>query len=385
MPSTPPPLPEQLQTPALLIHLDRVRHNLGAMRRFVAGDLSRWRPHIKTCKVAEVLALYLEAGVRRFKCATTREAEVLLRTATTAGHDIDVLFAMAQHGANLDHLQALAADQPNHRVAMISEDPTHAADLASRGLGVFVDIDPGYHRTGIQFGDRARIEAVTHAAGPGLRGLHCYDGHLHDDSPALRQLEAHEVYRELLTLAARLGIRGELITSGTPTFACALSFDGFRGLDGRDGLTHTISPGTVIYWDARSEELGIDGFRCAVEILARVISRPANDRFTLDAGSKALDAAAGTPCARLLEPLPVEIGIPSEEHLPIRMLVGHAPALGTTLRLVPRHVCPTVNLASEAVLLDGGAVTAIVPVTARGHETAPVAPATRSQDTRPQP
>ncbi|MFM1870741.1 MAG: hypothetical protein RL398_163, partial [Planctomycetota bacterium] len=45
------------------------------------------------------------------------------------------------------------------------------------------------------------------------------------------------------------------------------------------------------------------------------------------------------------------------------------PALGTLLHLVPRHVCPTVNLADDVVLLDHGRVVGIVPVRARGHET----------------
>ena len=62
---------------------------------------------------------------------------------------------------------------------------------------------------------------------------------------------------------------------------------------------------------------------------------------------------------------------PSEEHLPMLVERGPAPAIGTLLRLVPRHVCPTVNLADDAVLVQGGNVLRIVPVRARGHETLP--------------
>ena len=45
------------------------------------------------------------------------------------------------------------------------------------------------------------------------------------------------------------------------------------------------------------------------------------------------------------------------------------PPLGSLVRLVPTHVCPTVNLADEAVLIEGGQMQRIVPVRARGHET----------------
>ena len=50
---------------------------------------------------------------------------------------------------------------------------------------------------------------------------------------------------------------------------------------------------------------------------------------------------------------------------------GPPPPLGSLLRLVPRHVCPTVNLADEAALLRGGELTEVVAVAARGHETRP--------------
>jgi D-serine deaminase-like pyridoxal phosphate-dependent protein len=357
---------EELQTPTLLIHLDRVRYNLATMSQLLGGRMERWRPHVKTCKVPEVLTLLLQAGVSRFKCATTREAEVLVAVAgATAGATIDVLFAMAQHGSNLDRVCALAAAHPRHRFAVLTEDRDHAALLRKYSLSCFVDLDPGYHRTGIPLPEFERIAAVVAAAGPSLAGLHCYDGHLHDGTMADRTQKAQAIYAEFVALATRLSVRGELCTSGTPTFPAALSFAGFQGFH------HTVSPGTVVYWDARSDRLGIPGFLCAVEVQARVISRPTNDRFTLDAGSKALDAAAGNPCAEPRGDWHATALTPSEEHLPMRTAGGPAPPLGTLMRLVPRHVCPTVNLADDAVLLDAERIVGIVPVRARGHETLP--------------
>jgi D-serine deaminase-like pyridoxal phosphate-dependent protein len=357
--------PEDLQTPTLLIDLDAVRHNLATMRHYLDGRVERWRPHVKTCKVPEVLTMLVQEGVRRFKVATTRECEVLLAAAGRAR--VDVLFAMAQHGANLERVSALARKHGRHAFAMLSESPEHARALGELELGVFVDLDPGYHRTGIPLRDRERIDAVLAAAGPALRGLHCYDGHLHDGSAAERAAAARAVYAEFVALARALPQPGELVTSGTPTFPVALGYEPLQHFD------HTVSPGTVVYWDARSQELGIEGFACAVQVQARVISQPTRDRVTLDAGSKALDAAAGDPCAVALGPWHLRALTPSEEHLPMVVERGEAPPLGALLRLVPRHVCPTVNLADEAALLTDGKLLRVVPVRARGHETLPVA------------
>jgi len=355
--------PEQLQTPTLLIDLDAVRHNVATMKHYLDGDWRRWRPHVKTCKVAEVLELLLEAGVRRFKVATTRECELLVEVA--GKRPIDVLFAQAQHGANLERLAAIAQSHARHAFALLSEDAAHAADVAARRLGVFVDLDPGFHRSGVPLRDRERALAVVEAAGDALRGLHCYEGHLHDGTALERTAAARAIFAELVALARSLPRCGELVTSGTPTFTAALAYEPLRQFD------HTVSPGTVVYWDARSAELGVEGFACAVQVQARVIAAPAADRVTLDAGSKALDAASGDPCAVALGAFHLRALHPSEEHLPMVVERGPAPPLGALLRLLPRHVCPTVNLADEAGLIEGGELRAVVPVRGRGHETLP--------------
>ncbi len=354
---------EDLQTPTLLIDLDVVRHNLATMRHYLGGEMLRWRPHVKTCKVPEVIELLLEAGVRRFKAATTRECAQLLEQA--GKRQIDVLFAMSQHGANLDRAASLQRAHRRQRLSMLSEDPAHAQRVRDAGLGVFVDLDPGYMRSGLPLRDRDRAMAVVAAAGSAFLGLHCYEGHLHDDSMRERAEAARSIYAELVALARSMPNPGQLVTSGTPTFANALAYEPFREFD------HSVSPGTVVYWDARSARLGIEGFACAVHVQSRVVSAPAPDRITLDSGSKALDAAAGDPCATAIGPWSLRALKPSEEHLPMVVERGAAPEIGSLLRLIPRHVCPTVNLADEAVLVEGSKFLRVVPVRSRGHETLP--------------
>ena len=106
----------------------------------------------------------------------------------------------------------------------------------------------------------------------------------------------------------------------------------------------------------------------AAVVLARVVSRPRADVATCVAGSKSVAAEAGDPCAFVLGRPELEPLAPSEEHLPLRVRSGPAPARGTPLYLVPRHVCPTVNLAEEALLVDGGRVVGTEAVSARAHE-----------------
>jgi D-serine deaminase-like pyridoxal phosphate-dependent protein len=231
-------------------------------------------------------------------------------------------------------------------------------------LHLFIDLDPGFHRTGVPLQDRKRIYRIIEAAGLHLTGLHYYDGHLSRGTPQERQLQCAAVYGELLELVDELGRDDlELITSGTPTFSQALEFDGFAG------RRHTVSPGTIVYSDVRTEELGVLGFERAAHVLTRVVSSPFPDRVTCDAGSKAVDAAAGDPAVEVEGWPDLRALTPSEEHLPLLVQRLPGPKVGDLLELAPRHVCPTVNLADEAVLLEGERVVGVVPVAARGHET----------------
>ena len=93
-----------------------------------------------------------------------------------------------------------------------------------------------------------------------------------------------------------------------------------------------------------------------------------NEPVTCDAGSKSVAAEAGDPCAHVLGRPELVARTPNEEHLPLHVSAGPRPARGTMLQLVPRHVCPTVNLAEEAVLIEDGEVRDVVPVAARAHE-----------------
>jgi D-serine deaminase-like pyridoxal phosphate-dependent protein len=206
------------------------------------------------------------------------------------------------------------------------------------------------------------------AAGDSLAGVHFYDGHVRDATAAARQARCAPLYSELLATLRKLPVDAaglEIVTSGTPSFLQALAFPGFQGRN------HRVSPGTVVYWDTTSAGFGIEGFQPAVHVLARVISASTSDCVTLDAGSKAIDAAAGDPCADVVGWPGLVAQTPSEEHLPLLVRHGEPPKPGMLLQLVPRHVCPTVNLADEAVLLEGDSILRIVPVAARGHETAP--------------
>ncbi len=365
----PPALTERLLSPALIVYLDVVRTNIRTVLSHLGGDPNRWRPHVKTIKIPAVQAELVHAGIRHFKCATPREADCLARVLDAGGCSGDVLLAYPLVGPGLERLAEVASSHPHVRFSVLVESP-EAAREAPATLGLFVDLNGGMDRTGIPLSSPDTIDATFDAAGPRLRGLHAYDGDRSEPDPQARTRALERSYASLEALVRRQMARGhsvpELITAGTPAFLDAARTRAFEGLA---ETQHRVSPGTVVLHDLRSaeENPGLDLSPAAL-VFSRVISHPRSSRVTCDAGSKSMAAEAGHPIAAVLgRPEWVAQG-PSEEHLPLRVERGAAPARGTELLLVPRHVCPTVNLAEQAVLIESDKAPRIVAVEARAHE-----------------
>ena len=66
---------DEIDTPALVVYLDRVKENIRVLRNFVP-DVSRLRPHVKTNKSEEISRLLVDEGIMKFKCAHTDLVEI---------------------------------------------------------------------------------------------------------------------------------------------------------------------------------------------------------------------------------------------------------------------------------------------------------------------
>jgi D-serine deaminase-like pyridoxal phosphate-dependent protein len=359
---------EHVMTPALVLYPEIIASNVGRTLDLLDANPERWRAHIKTAKLAYTLRTLLDRGVRNFKCATTLE----LLTACESGAN-DVLVAYPVMGANAQRVREIADRCRQVRISVLAENELQIRQWIGSPVGIFLDINPGMNRTGIEQGNHSEVVELIRAirrAKLEFRGLHYYDGQFgHEDEPQ-RTRAAHAGYDRLMqsvTEAARNGFDvPELITAGSPTFSCSLSYEAFRGAP----FVHRISPGTIVYCDATSmAQLPAEyGYAPAAVVVTRVVSHPSRGMVTCDAGHKSVSADAGVPtCIVMGHPELRPMG-PSEEHLPMQVSSGAAPALGEVLYLIPRHVCPTVNNFDTALLVRNGEIQSMEKVSARGRE-----------------
>jgi D-serine deaminase-like pyridoxal phosphate-dependent protein len=361
---------EDVMTPALVVYPDIVASNLERTVELLGGDADRWRVHIKTAKLGYTVRMMVERGMRNFKCATTLELLVACQCGAA-----DVLLAYPSIGANARRVREIAEQFPRVRISALAENEEQVRQWRGSRVGIFLDINPGMNRTGIEESHGREVITLARAIGAGgleFRGMHYYDGQHRAPDERERTAAAHEGYDRLLEMVKeieRIGVRvPEVVTAGTPTLHCSLSYEGFRSA----GFIHRISPGTVVYSDASSlAQLPKEyGYRPAVLVLTRVVSHPRAGVVTCDAGHKAVSADAGVPtCVVAGHPELTPLS-PSEEHLPLEVQGGAAgPQVGEVLYLFPRHVCPTVNNFDDALLVRTGEIESVEKVTARGRET----------------
>ena len=340
----------EIDSPALLIYPDRVEENIRRMIR-LAGGPGKLRPHIKTHKLPEIVGMHLAQGISKFKAATIAEAEM----AASAGGK-DILLAYPPVGPKAARLAALARKFPQTRFAAVadSKEGIRQLDAALRGAGVkldvYLDVDCGMHRTGVAPDENGAglYRKLCEAASINPAGLHAYDGHLHDPNPSERSAKCDAAFAPVAALRDRL--RAEnlpapgIVVSGTPTFPMHARREGVE-----------CSPGTCVLWDqGYAAKLPDMDFLFAALVLARVVSKPGENRLCLDLGHKAVASEGPHPRVHFLNLPDAVARMHSEEHLVVETARAGELAIGDCLYGVPWHICPTVALHSQAVVVEQG-------------------------------
>ncbi len=348
---------DSVDTPQLLIDLDILDANLARMQADCRERDVHLRVHFKSLKCGG-LARYLSAkGVDGFLCAKLNEAEVLADAGIA-----DILVAnqivgpiKVRRAAELARRVKLAVcvDDADNVCALNS-----AVHAAGSLLGVFVEVNIGMNRCGVEPGDPALELVRLIARQPNLRfgGLQGYDGHLQmltdmaeKRRKCLEGLAALVATRELIE---RAGIPVPVVTGGgTGTSEFVTSFPGVSELQ----------PGSFLLMDAIYHRLRPD-FACSLSILTTVISRRPN-QYVLDAGSKAISADFGMPAIK---------GRPNEQLK--RLAEEHAivecsdpPGVGERREVFPAHCCATMNLHRNCVATRNGRIDALWPIEASGR------------------
>jgi len=356
---------ETLDTPSLVVDLDRLERNIARWAAYAKDAGVKLRPHGKTHKCVEIARRQLAAGAVGLTLAKTGEAEVMAR----AGVD-DIFLANEIVGEpKLPRLLALAR-KIRLRVGVDSMEVAaplaDAAAAAGATVDVMLEVDTGLGRCGVAPGEPllALAKAVARSRGLRLAGIFTYRGYRPDMEAAGRE-EGEIMVREAERLRSAGLAVDDVSVGSTPTGRPAARVPGVT----------EVRPGTYVFNDAMQVRWGsATPEECALVIVCRVISRPSRDVAVLDAGSKVLTAERG-PFSSKGDSHGVLRGYPDcqidrlwEEHGRVQLTEeARRLRVGDFVEVIPAHVCPTVNLARRLVCVRDGRVEATWDVAARAE------------------
>ncbi|MBO0778930.1 MAG: alanine racemase, partial [Ktedonobacteraceae bacterium] len=297
------------------------------------------------------------------------EAEVF---AAAGVNDIFVAYPIIGHEKAL---RAARLAQSCHLIVGVESEPgikqlSAAATELDTTLFVRVEIDSGLKRTGVAPAAAASLcRQVLAAPGLQLDGIFTFRGVSFADAPSKNPQALGEQEGTLMAnlaeqlRAADIPIK-EVSVGSTPTALSAAIVPGIT----------EVRPGTYVFFDRMTTRTGTSSEQeIALSILATVVSRPAPDMAVIDAGSKTFCGDI-VPANAGLEGYGVTTSGPqgtvvrmNEEHGIVRLEPGFAPQIGDKIAFFPNHVCTTVNLSDEIVVVQNGTVKDIWPVAARGR------------------
>ncbi|MFI4936736.1 MAG: DSD1 family PLP-dependent enzyme [Caulobacterales bacterium] len=359
-----------LNTPALVLDVEALDRNIGAMAGFAAANGLKLRPHAKTHKSVDIARRQIAAGALGVCCAKLGEAEALAE----GGIEGLLITSPVVGEAATQRLVALAARSPGLMASQDHPDAVAAIGAAAKAAGqrvtLLVDLDPGLRRTGVATAEDAVALARQIAGHEALTfgGLQFYCGaEQHIEAYADRREAIVQKTEKLLATIEGLkaaGLAPPIVTGGGT---------GTHAIDAELGVFTELQVGSYIFMDRQYGDCALregesQPFETALMIDARVISANHPTMVTIDAGLKAFATEAGSPPILSGAAEGSAYHFMGDEHGAIVPPRGTPPPkLGERLTLAAPHCDPTVNLYEAYHVVRGETLEAIWPVTARGR------------------
>lgn len=357
---------EELSTPVALVDMDVVQKNLRRAVDLCRANGVHYRPHVKTHKIPALAKAQVDAGAHGITCAKVGEAEVM---AAAGLQDIFIAYTVVGK-CRFERLLKVSAGT---RISVGVDSVEGASGLGEffhahgRRAEVLLEIDTGHHRCGVLPRDAVPMALqIMRLPGINFRGIFTHEGHVYASGTKEERLaRARKAGREMAALAAEM--RSERVPVDVVSVGSSPALDSACGVGG----ISENRPGTNILNDATQVHLGACGWEdCAVHYLCTVVSRPATDRVIIDGGSKTFTSdhlSDWKDFGHLLGHPGAHFHAASEEHGIVSLTNGSALRVGDSVRLVPSHVCGSINLHDKVYAVRGDTVVEEWKVEARGR------------------
>ena len=324
---------DELPTPALVVDLDALNHNIDHMASVRHG--ASLRPHVKAFKSTAMATHVADRGKHRsFCCATLKEMEGM----AAAGLGDDLL--LANETLDTRRLGALVGSQSGRiTVAIDSNETLAVAEGAARfgDLSVLIDVNVGLPRCGCRPEDAGRLADRARAVGLDVRGVMGYEGHVvGNPNRDWRKERVDECMAQLRRAHDDVG--GDVTSAGG------------TGTYDLHTWASEVQAGSYLLMDTHYGQLGLP-FRQAVYVDAQVVSVN-NEHFAVaDCGLKSYGMDHGEPTL-----IGRTMFFSSDEHATFVWEDRERPSVGDRVRVMPGHIDPTVAYHERMYITEGDSV-----------------------------
>lgn len=362
---------ESLATPAALIDVPKMQHNIARMQSHLDALGVKFRPHVKTSKCADVVRAQVAAGAGGLTVSTLKEAQQFF----AQGHR-DILYAVGVVPNKF--AAALALREQGCELKLITDNVDMARALGEFGRArghrfeLWIEVDTDGHRSGVlpesplllEVG-RAIVEGGSVLGGVMTHAGSSYELRSPDALAALAEQERAGCVRAAERLRAQGWACPVVSVGSTPTALAARALPGVT----------EVRAGVYVFFDLVMSNVGVCAPQdVALSVLTTVIGhQPDKGWAIVDAGWMAMSRDRGTgkqqrdygygqACTAAGEIVPgyvlsganQEHGILSRIGEPDPDIVRRFP-VGSLLRVLPNHACATGAQFPEyqAVAADG--------------------------------
>jgi D-serine deaminase-like pyridoxal phosphate-dependent protein len=349
-----------LKTPAFLVDRNIVEQNCARMREKAIASGVKFRPHVKTHKTVEIARMQHGGALGPITVSTLAEAEFF----ADAGFR-DITYAVPIAPEKLERAAALARKIDSLNLLIDSEPALRALEERGGVFDVFLKVDCGYHRAGVDpdAPESVRLAlAIAHSPSVHFQGLLTHAGHSYH---ARSVDEIRRVAKEETTCLSRF--RARLVKEGLGSVVRSIGSTPTASVVNRFEDVEEVRPGNYVFYDAFQATIGsCTRADCAVSVLTTVVgSYPERRQAIVDAGALALSKDLGPDhidpkfgyglvCDLTLRPLPMRLVALSQEHG--KLEAAAPPPVGTQLRIVPNHSCLTAAMYDAYQVIEKGNV-----------------------------
>ncbi len=240
----------QITKPSLIVDENKCRQKIALMLEKAKKNNLEFRPHFKTHQSIEIGRWYRALGTKKITVSSLSMADYF---ASDGWDDITVAFPV--NWLEIDKINQLNSTITLNLVVVSLDTIKFLAERSKQELGIFIKIDTGYHRTGVDPNNVSLIRSIVDVAIQSdkliFKGFLAHNGHTYK-AKSVHEIEKihHSALHILSNLKSDFQTADQPITISIGDTPAVTLMENFNGID-------EIRPGNFVFYDLLQEHLGV--------------------------------------------------------------------------------------------------------------------------------